>query len=189
MGNHVGSLKKEEVEQLVSSSHFDSRELKSLFRDFKKDLPSGSAVVSRAEFKEIMTQMGIADTFLHDLLFNVFDRNKDNTINFQEFVCGLSVVIRGTPEEKIDFAFSLYDMDSDGYITRKDMELMLESMYRLVGSYVTCGGKRFDQQQDFIDDFFDKMDENGDGLISKEAYKRGALKNADILQGLRIVNQ
>ncbi|EFA83231.1 calcium-binding protein [Heterostelium album PN500] len=185
MGNHIGSLKKEEVEQLVSSSHFDAKELKSLFKDFKKDSPGGG-VIGKTEFRDIMTQMGIADTFLHELLFNVFDKNKDNTINFQEFVCGLSVITRGTPEEKIEFAFSLYDLDGNGYITKKEMESILESMYRLVGPFVTCSGKRLDQQ-DMIDDFFEKMDDNGDGMISLEEYKRGTLKNPDIIQGLKII--
>ncbi|EGG17837.1 calcium-binding protein [Cavenderia fasciculata] len=185
MGNQLASLKKEEVETLLLSTHFESKELKSLYKQFKKDSPTG--MINKEDFKEIITQMGIGDAFLHELLFNVFDKNKDNTINFQEFVCGLSSITRGTPEEKIEFAFSLYDLDGNGYITKKEMETILESMYKLVGPFVTCSGKRYDPH-DLIDDFFDKMDENGDGNISLEEYKRGTLKNPDIIQGLRIIN-
>ncbi|KAF2076109.1 hypothetical protein CYY_002571 [Polysphondylium violaceum] len=185
MGNQLGSLKKEEVDALQSSTHFDSKELKTLYKQFKKDSPSGN--IDKIEFKEIMTQMGIADQFIQNLLFGVFDKNKDGTINFQEFVCGLSAITRGTPEEKIEFAFSLYDIDGNGYISKLEMESILESMYRIVGTLVTCSGKRFDPQE-LIDEFFDKMDENGDGLISLEEYKRGTLKNPDIIQGLKIIN-
>ncbi|EGC34984.1 calcium-binding protein [Dictyostelium purpureum] len=184
MGNQLGSLKKEEVELLQTSTHFDSRELKTLYKQFRKDSPSG--IINRSEFKEIMSQMGVGDTFLQDLLFNVFDKNKDGTINFQEFVCGLSSLTRGTPEEKIEFAFSLYDLDGSGYITKMEMEKILESMYKLVGTFVTCSGKKFDLQ-DLIDQFFDTMDENADGFISLEEYKRGTLKNPDIIQGLKLI--
>jgi len=34
--------------------------------------------------------------------------------------------------------------------------------------------------------FFDTMDANGDGKISLEEYKEGALKNPDIIQGLKL---
>ncbi|KYQ89480.1 calcium-binding protein [Tieghemostelium lacteum] len=184
MGNQL-SLKKEEVELLQASTHFDAKELKVLYKQFRKDSPSG--IIDRIEFKELMTQMGIADQFLHELLFNVFDKNKDGTVNFQEFVCGVSSITRGTPEEKIEFAFSLYDLDGNGYITKLEMESILESMYKLVGTFVTYSGKKFDPHE-LIDEFFDKMDENCDGNISLEEYKRGTLKNPDILQGLKIIN-
>nr|AAT72744.1 NCS-1/frequenin-related protein [Dictyostelium discoideum] len=186
MGNQLGTLKKEEVELLQNSSHFDSRELRALYKQFRKDSPSGT--INKQEFKEIMTQMGVGDQFLQNLLFNVFDKNKDSTINFQEFVCGLSSITRGTPEEKIEFAFSLYDIDGNGYITRSEMESILESMYKLVGTFVTCSGKKFDPH-DLIEEFFDSMDDDGDGYISLEEYKRGTLKNPDIIQGLKLLNQ
>ena len=37
-----------------------------------------------------------------ELLFNVFDDDKNGSINFQEFVCALSVMTRGTPDEKLE---------------------------------------------------------------------------------------
>lgn len=49
-----------------------------------------------------MQGMNVQDQFLQDLIFNVFDENKDGTINFREFVTALSILTRGTPEEKIE---------------------------------------------------------------------------------------
>ncbi len=46
--------------------------------------------------------MGVTDNFLQDLIFNVFDDNKDGTINFQEFVTALSIMTRGDPNEKLE---------------------------------------------------------------------------------------
>ena len=37
---------------------------------------------------------------------------------FQDFVIGLSILVRGTIEEKMRWMFSLYDQDRDGFISR-----------------------------------------------------------------------
>ena len=71
-----------------------------MYKQFRKETPQG--VISKTEFKEVMKQMGVVDNFLQDLIFNVFDTNKDGTINFQEFVAALSVMTRGTPDEKLE---------------------------------------------------------------------------------------
>lgn len=42
----------------------------------------------------------------------------------QDFVIGLSVLLRGTVHQKLKWAFNLYDINKDGYITKE----------------VTCGG-------------------------------------------------
>lgn len=38
---------------------------------------------------------------------------------FQELVCDLSVLLRGTTEEKLNWAFNLYDINKDGQITKE----------------------------------------------------------------------
>jgi len=51
-------------------------------------------------------------------------------INFKEFVCGLSVTTRGTPDEKLMWTFNVYDVNHDGTITRDEMsEIMRASIY------------------------------------------------------------
>lgn len=39
--------------------------------------------------------------------------------SLQEFVSGLSILARGTVNEKLNWAFNLYDINGDGYITRE----------------------------------------------------------------------
>jgi len=38
---------------------------------------------------------------------------------WQDFVIGLSVLLRGSVTEKLRWAFNLYDINKDGYITRE----------------------------------------------------------------------
>lgn len=37
----------------------------------------------------------------------------------QDFVVGLSILLRGTVHEKLKWAFNLYDINKDGYITKE----------------------------------------------------------------------
>jgi len=184
MGNTQPQIKKEELDKLHSTTHFDHKELKAMFKQFKKETPNG--VINKEEFKEVMKQMGVLDGFLQDLIFNVFDNNKDGSINFQEFVTALSVMTRGDPNEKLEFAFSMYDLDGNGFIDKEEMTQIMESFYKLVGPLVTFSGKKYESPQQLVDEFFDTMDANGDGKISLEEYKEGALKNPDIIQGLKL---
>jgi Ca2+-binding EF-hand superfamily protein len=45
--------------------------------------------------------MGMTDEFVQELIFNCFDYDKDSNISFKEFVSSLSVMTRGTPDEKL----------------------------------------------------------------------------------------
>lgn len=40
-------------------------------------------------------------------------------IAFQDFIKGLSILLRGTVQEKLNWAFNLYDINKDGYITKE----------------------------------------------------------------------
>lgn len=71
-----------------------------MWKQFKKETPNG--MIDKERFREVMSQMGVTDNFLQDLVFNVFDVNRDGTVNFQEFVTALSVMTRGDPNEKLE---------------------------------------------------------------------------------------
>lgn len=46
------------------------------------------------------------------------------TLSPQDFVVGLSILLRGTVHEKLKWAFNLYDINKDGYITKEVRECL-----------------------------------------------------------------
>jgi hypothetical protein len=59
----------------------------------------------------------------------IFDEDGGGDVDFQEFVSGLSAFSsKGNKEEKLRFAFKVYDIDRDGYISNGELFLVLKMM-------------------------------------------------------------
>ena len=53
----------------------------------------------------------------------------------QEFVMGLSVLSRGTLQERLQWAFNLYDINGDGFITKDEMTDIVSAIYEMMGRF------------------------------------------------------
>lgn len=48
---------------------------------------------------------------------------------------GLSVLSRGTLQERLQWAFNLYDINGDGIITKDEMLDIVSAIYEMMGRY------------------------------------------------------
>ncbi|XP_031947805.1 calsenilin isoform X3 [Corvus moneduloides] len=109
----------EGLEQLLARTNFTKTELQSLYRGFKNECPSG--LVDEETFTLIYSRFfpqGDASSYAH-FLFDAFDADRNGALCFQDFAVGLSVLLRGTEQQKLKWTFDLYDVNKDGYVTKE----------------------------------------------------------------------
>ncbi|XP_043859037.1 lysophosphatidylcholine acyltransferase 2-like [Dromiciops gliroides] len=99
-------------------------------------------------------------------LFGLFDRNHDGTIDFREYVIGLSVLCNpANTEDLIHMAFKLFDIDEDGYITEREFASILQA---------SLGVRNLE-----VSSLFQEIAKENSNHISYSEFKSFAMKNPE----------
>lgn len=111
-------------------------------------------------------------------LIDIFDEDGGGDVDFQEFLRGLSAFSsKGEKEEKLKFAFKVYDIDRDGYISNGELFIVLKMM---VGNNLNE-----EQLQQIVDKTIMEADQDGDGKISFEEFTE-MVEHTDISQSMTL---
>ncbi|KAG2224015.1 hypothetical protein INT45_009601 [Circinella minor] len=188
MGKAQSKLSPEQLSDLQKCTYFDKKELQQWYKGFLKDCPSGQ--LDKTEFQKIYKQFfpfGDPSRFA-DYVFNVFDGDKNGTIDFKEFICALSITSRGRVDEKLickSLFIQLYDIDNDGFISQEEMLRIVDAIYKMVGSMVKLPADE-DTPEKRVNKIFDMMDQDKDGRLTMDEFREGSKKDPTIVQALNL---
>uniref|UniRef100_A0A9R1SEP2 Lysophosphatidylcholine acyltransferase 2 n=2 Tax=Cyprinus carpio TaxID=7962 RepID=A0A9R1SEP2_CYPCA len=110
-----------------------SRKLELKWDSVKKELESFANIAcsckgGRITIEEFSSFLKLPISPALQELFALFDRNGDGTIDFREYVIGVTVLCRpANNEEVIQTAFKLFDIDEDNCITQEEFSSLLRS--------------------------------------------------------------
>jgi len=150
MGNHQSS----------EPVAFSKQELKILYKNFLNLDTDKSGSIEQKEFFDVPE---LRDNPIVQRVVSVFDKNNDDKISFYEFITGLSTLTStSNVEEKIKFAFEIYDTNSDGYISNGDL---FNTLKLLTGDNLTDI-----QIQQVVDRTILAADKDLDGKLSFEEF-------------------
>ncbi|XP_030748772.1 Kv channel-interacting protein 1-like [Sitophilus oryzae] len=174
------------LESLCRATRFTQDEIKRIYRGFKAECPTG--VVREDTFKMIYAQFfpqGANTSQYAHYVFNTLDQDHSGLISFEDFVQNLSILSRGSLEEKLRWAFSLYDINGDGYITREEMTDIVSSVYDLMGKLAEpCIDE--DTVKEKVDRIFQKMDKNQDGVVTLDEFLECCKTDKDISASMTV---
>ncbi|XP_067905578.1 lysophosphatidylcholine acyltransferase 2 isoform X2 [Heterodontus francisci] len=148
-----------------------SKKLNLKWDNIRKQLDSFAAIANKSKggrigIEEFAEHLKLPISAPLREVFALFDRNGDGTIDFREYVIGLVVLCSpANTEDTIQFAFKLFDMDEDGYITEEEFTALWRS---------ALGVHELDVSRLFSD-----IDVNASGKISYELFREFALTHPE----------
>ncbi|KAH8908804.1 calcineurin, beta subunit [Coniochaeta sp. PMI_546] len=171
MGNTTSVV----LDNIVKETNFDREEVDRLRKRFMKLDKDNSGTIERDEFLSLPQ---ISSNPLATRMIAIFDEDGGGDVDFQEFVQGLSAFSsKGDKEQKLKFAFKVYDIDRDGYISNGELFIVLKMM---VGSNLK------DQQlQQIVDKTIMEADLDKDGKISFEEFVQ-MVGNTDVSMSMTL---
>lgn len=171
------------LSQMAEDTKFSKREVRSLYRAFKQECPSG--IVDEESFKEVYEKifpLGDPSQYAH-LVFSAIDSDKTGGITFGDFMEFLSVICKGSTQDKLLWAFRFYDVDRDGVISKEEMLKVSESIHELMGN----SGNTQAEKEARISEIFDTMDLNHDGKITIEEFLNYCANHREISDSMTVL--
>ncbi len=168
------------IDDLVKQTKFSREEIRSIYRDFKQKCPNG--ILTESGLVEIYSYYFLCGdcTLFSKHLFSALVQQEQNSqkghfaseiteINFQQFLKTLSILMRGTPDEKIRWMFYFYDLNRDGMVSRDEVSSMIKSMYYLMGMSVYPPVDENIHRQ-HVEAVIEKLDMGSNKLLSYEQF-------------------
>jgi len=114
-------------EMNLEAMRLSIKEAEDLAQVFESTATEG--YIENQNFRKRMGLAGASDAIFVDAFFRVFEKysQKPGVVDLRAFLTGLSFLLKGGVEDKLQFAFELFDANGDGFVELKDMYKLTKS--------------------------------------------------------------
>lgn len=157
------------LDEFAKQNHLDPDSIKKAYSRFQQSDKSGEGLIEYSEFCEILQ---IEPGPLADRLFKLFDKDTSGKIDVKEFMVGLSNFTGASKDEKLRFAFAIYDEENKNSINKEQLVRILMANH-LASSE--------DEVQRKADTIMGQADKEGKGRLSFDDFAYISEKFPNIL--------
>lgn len=79
---------------------------------------------------------------------------------------------RGDQKDKLEYAFELYDADDSGTLDKGELKSVIYGMLGMLGA-----DRKGHHVENLANECMSQLDSSGDGMISKDEFVSGLIKN------------
>lgn len=166
-------LRTKKLRSLLGPHDLTPDELENLRMHFKR-ICSDRDNATLTEFEQVLKAINMDCLIpLASRVFDIFDNNRDGTVDMREILCGLSSLRNSRGDNALRLCFQMYDADRSGCISREELASMLRALPEdCLPPDITEPGK--------LDEMFDQMDANSDGKVSFEEFKAAMQRDSSL---------
>eukprot|EP00941_MAST-03F_sp_MAST-3F-sp1_P003129 g3129.t1 len=132
--------------------------IKRAYKRFRATDKDGSGLIDYTEFCEVLQ---VDPSPQVEKLFQQFDKDRSGQIDMKEFLISLSNFTGAGKEERLKFAFLVFDEDGNGVITKQELIKILKANHM----------KSFDREvMRKADTIMAQADKDGDGVVDFDEF-------------------
>lgn len=148
----------QDMETFQRMHGLDAEALRTIYRKFREADKDKTGMVDINEFCRVLR---VERSPFVERLFAMFDTDRGGLIDLKEFVVGLCNVGSDARDNKVRFAFQVFDLDGSGFIDTEEMR-------KIVKATNMANDKQLDRKVRWL---MSQVDHNGDGQISFEEFQ------------------
>ncbi|KAL0120910.1 hypothetical protein PUN28_008540 [Cardiocondyla obscurior] len=165
--------------RLAQRTHFNVKEIEALAVIHRK-ITQTLGPMTKVVFRDVMhAALDFTENIRHlyiDRIFAAFDKKNILQIDLKDWIEGLSIILRGNLNERIHFAFSIYDFMHTNKLKKEQLFISMRGCL----IKLQTDEDPDDAVKDLIDSLLKKLDVDRDGVISEEEFHR-AIKERSLL--------
>ena len=176
---------KKATQSLAIRSNLSNDEIRLKNEEFLLKYQSG--FLTKQQFLETFKQANWKTIEIARDIFDMFDEDESNTMDFMEYIMASDAVSLVSPKEKLNWIFNVFDKDGGGSIDHSVLRDVVLGLFTMAGIKI-----HEDILLDRLNEMLEAIDADGDGEIEKEEFIRNAMKcrfirdivKGDVVNGL-----